>query len=245
MPNVRKLRRAYFALLKELGIAEEDRHALNERLVGKPSTRKWTVRDWDRAIAQLQRWHGQHQDRHAHICEPRPHGVAEVAEGDMNAFGELVRRHQDSAWRIACHYVGDRAEAEDLAQEAFLKILDAASSYRPRARFSTYLYRVIANLCIDYHRKKRPDYFGEMPPQGSAVDAPDKQLSAAERDRAIQRALDQLPDRQRMAVVLCYFEDLPLAEIAEAMDTTYKAVERLLARARKSLAPHLEGFFGK
>jgi len=171
--------------------------------------------------------------------------MQEVADGDMDAFGELVRRHQDAAWRIAYHYVGDRAEAEDLAQEAFLKILDAASSYCPTARFSTYLYRVIANLCIDYHRKRRPHYPGEMPPQESPSDEPDTQLKTRERDRAIQMALEALPDRQRMAVVLCYFEDLPLAEIAEAMDTTYKAVERLLARARKSLAPHLEGFFGK
>jgi len=168
-----------------------------------------------------------------------------AAGGDIDAFGELVRRHQDSAWRIAYHYVGDRTEAEDLAQEAFLKILDAASNYRPTARFSTYLYRVIANLCIDYHRKRRPHHPGEMPAQQSPSDAPDARLTAKERDRAVQRALDQLPDRQRMAVVLCYFEDLPLAQIADAMDTTYKAVERLLARARKSLAPHLEHFFGK
>ncbi len=168
--------------------------------------------------------------------------MAEVADGDMDAFGQLVCRHQDAAWRIAYHYVGDRAEAEDLAQEAFLKILDAASGYRPTARFSTYLYRVIANLCIDYHRKKRPDYPGEMPPRESPTDGPPERLKAQERDRAIQRALGELPDRQRMAVVLCYFEGLPLAEIAEAMDTTYKAVERLLARARKSLAPHLAHF---
>jgi RNA polymerase sigma-70 factor (ECF subfamily) len=171
--------------------------------------------------------------------------MAEVADGDIDAFGELVRRHQDSAWRIAYHYVGDRAEAEDLAQEAFLKVLDAASSYRPTARFSTYLYQVIANLCIDYHRKKRPHYRGDMPPQESLSDEPGTQLKTRERDRAIREALDQLPDRQRMAVVLCYFEDLPLGEIANAMDTTYKAVERLLARARKSLAPHLEGFYGE
>jgi RNA polymerase sigma-70 factor (ECF subfamily) len=158
-----------------------------------------------------------------------------VAGGDIDAFGELVRRHQDSAWRIAYHYLADRTEAEDLAQEAFLKILDAASSYRPTARFSTYLYRVIANLCIDYHRKRRPVYPGDMPTQESPDDAPEEQLSAEERDRRIQRALDDLPARQRMATVLRYYEDLSLWEIAEAMDTTYKAVERLLARARKSL----------
>ncbi|MFO7957976.1 MAG: sigma-70 family RNA polymerase sigma factor [Candidatus Brocadiia bacterium] len=168
--------------------------------------------------------------------------MAKVAEGDMDAFGELVRRHQDSAWRIAYHYVGDRAEAEDLAQEAFLKILGAASAYRPTARFSTYLYRVIANLCIDYHRKKRPDYPGKMRPQESHLDEPDEHLADEERSRAIQRAVDELPGRQRMATVLRYYEGMPLSQIAEAMDTTYKAVERLLARARKSLGPHLEDF---
>ena len=168
-----------------------------------------------------------------------------VGEGDLEAFGDLVRRHEKSAWRIAYHYVGNRAESEDLAQEAFLKILDAAESYRPTARFTTYLYRVIANLCIDHHRKRRPVYPGEMPAQESPEQAPDQQIKAEERDRMIRRALDDLPARQRMATVLRYYEDLSLSEIAEAMDATYKAVERLLARARKSLAPHLKDLFEK
>ena len=165
-----------------------------------------------------------------------------AAAGDMEAFGELVLRHQDRAWRTAYHYVGNRADAEDLAQEAFLRILDAAATYRPSARFTTYLYRVIANLCMDYRRKKRPSYVDEMPPLESRTDAPDEKLSAKERDRAIHRALDYLPDRQRMAVVLRYFEELSLSEIAESMDTSYKAVEHLLARARASLESHLQGF---
>ena len=116
-----------------------------------------------------------------------------AAAGDMEAFGELVLRHQDRAWRTAYHYVGNRADAEDLAQEAFLRILDAAATYK-------------------------------------------------ERDRAIHGALDYLPDRQRIAVVLRYFEELSLSEIAESMDTSYKAVEHLLARARASLESHLRGF---
>ena len=171
--------------------------------------------------------------------------MEQVAAGDLEAFGELVRRHQDSAWRIAYHYLGNRAEAEDMAQEAFLKILDAAPRYRHTAQFSTYLYRVIANLCMDYHRKKRPQYVEKMPTQRSRADQPDARLDSAERDRAIQEALEELPSRQRMAVVMCYFEDLTLADIADAMDTTYKAVERLLARGRKSLGSRLKGFFSE
>ncbi len=168
--------------------------------------------------------------------------MQKVAEGKLDAFGDLVRRHEASAWRIAYHYVSDRAEAEDLAQEAFLKIFNTASRYRPSARFTTYLYRVIANLCVDHHRKKSPRYIAEIPPRESQDDAPDKQLLSGERSITIQGALHELPDRQRMATVLRYYEDLSLSDIAEAMDTSYKAVERLLARARKSLETSLSDF---
>ncbi len=166
-----------------------------------------------------------------------------TAEGDMEAFGELVRRHQASAWRIAYHYVADQAKAEDLAQDAFLKILEAAPRYRPTARFATYLYRVIANLCTDWHRKRRPDYAADVSPRPDGAPRPEERLEAEERECAVREALQALPHRQRLAVVLRYYEQLPLADIAEAMDTTYKAVERLLARARKSLEPRLDGFF--
>ena len=157
----------------------------------------------------------------------------------MEAFGDLVLRHQDRAWRTAYHYVGNRADAEELAQEAFLRILDAAVGYKPSARFTTYLYRVVANLCLDYRRKKRPEQRGDLPLSTSPHPSPDAQMAAGERQEAVRRALDTLPDRQRMAVVLRYYEELSLREIAAAMDATAKAVERLLARARDCLADEL------
>ena len=162
-----------------------------------------------------------------------------AAGGDMEAFGELVLRHQDRAWRTAYHYVANRADAEELAQAAFLRILDAAASYRPSARFTTYLYRVVANLCLDHRRKKRPDGQGDLPLRASSLPAPDAQIAAREREETVRRALGRLPDRQRMAVVLRYYEELPLREIAATMDATPKAVERLLARARECLAAEL------
>ena len=162
-----------------------------------------------------------------------------AAGGDMEAFGELVLRHQDRAWRTAYHYVANRADAEELAQEAFLRILGAAASYRPSARFTTYLYRVVANLCLDHRRKKRPDRQGDLSRRASSLPSPDAQMEAREREETVRRALDRLPDRQRMAVVLRYYEELPLREIAATMDATPKAVERLLARARECLAAEL------
>jgi RNA polymerase sigma-70 factor, ECF subfamily len=162
-----------------------------------------------------------------------------TAGGDLNAFDQLVVRHQSAAWGVAYRSLGDADEAEDMVQEAFLRILDAADRYKPTAAFRTYLYRVLTRLCIDHTRKKRPLPTDKLP------DVPDPGLTPAERiereemESAIQMALDTLSPRYRMAIILRYFEGLNGAEIAEAMKTTPKAVERLLARARKSLKPLL------
>jgi len=168
-----------------------------------------------------------------------------VAEGRMEAFETLVRRHQERAWRIAYHYMGDHDDAEEVAQQAFLNILDAAESYNPSAKFTTYLYRVIANLCIDRTRKRSPHLSDDPPEQDSPTPAPDRRMADRERDRAIRNALDELTDRQRMATVLRYYEDLSYREIAATMDATPKAVERLLARARKALGGKLAEFAEK
>jgi RNA polymerase sigma-70 factor (ECF subfamily) len=164
-----------------------------------------------------------------------------AGRGDLSAFAQIVTRHQAEAWRVAYRFTGDAAEAEDLAQEAFLKILDAATRYQPTATFRTYFYRVLTRLCLDHRRKKRP-VLGE-PLTHIADDArtPPARATRAERDLLVQAALDALPDDYRIAVVLRYFEGLSAIEMAEAMGRSAKAVERLLSRARAILAPKLEG----
>lgn len=82
--------------------------------------------------------------------------VLQVVEGELDSFEEIVRRHERTAWRIAHRFLGDPAEAEDIAQEAFLRILAAPSQYKSSATFSTYLYRVVTRSCIDHTRKKTP-----------------------------------------------------------------------------------------
>lgn len=167
--------------------------------------------------------------------------MLQVAQSDMDAFKELVSRHQDSAWRIAYRFLGNSAEAEDVAQEAFLRILAAAPRYKPRAAFTTYLYLIVSRLCIDSARKKRPlrtNTFPEMMISSSdeetAID-PVTILVEKDRDALIRKSIDELPPRQRMVIILKYYEGLSYGEIAHVMGTTAKAVERLLSRGRKML----------
>jgi RNA polymerase sigma-70 factor (ECF subfamily) len=168
-----------------------------------------------------------------------------VRQGDLDAFGELVERHQEAAWNAAWRFLGDAAEAEDVAQQAFLNILDAASCYEPSARFRTYLYRIVTRLCIDRARKKQPTYTGDLPARATPAPSPAEMVEQRERDEAVRTAIATLPDRQRMAVVLRYYEGLSGAEIAAAMGTSAKAVERLLARGRTGLEQILADFLGQ
>jgi len=162
-----------------------------------------------------------------------------VGKGDLGAFNETVRRHQHTAWRVAYRFLDDPVEAEDITQEAFLRILTAAPRYKPTAAFSTYLYRVITRLCIDQVRKKRPIIVDSFPGLIDPAPDPAAALAVKERDALIRRALDALPSRQRMAVILKYYEGLRYAEIGSAMNISDKAVERLLSRARKILRSSL------
>jgi len=158
-----------------------------------------------------------------------------AAAGELDAFEELVRRHQSTAWRIAHRFLGDSAEAEDVAQETFLRILAAAPRYKPSAAFSTYLYRVVARLCIDHVRKKRPVFTTLLSETVDSAPDPATDFELKDRDVLIRKALDALPARQRMVVILKYYEGLRYSEISQVLGTTVKAVERLLGRARLTL----------
>jgi len=165
--------------------------------------------------------------------------MLKVAEGDLESFEEIVLRHQQTAWRIALRFLGDPAEAEDVTQETFLRILAAAPRYRPDAAFSTYLYRIVARLCIDHVRAKRPVFTNSLPETVDPSPGPATALIQKDRDELVRKALDALPPRQRMVLILKYYEGLRYEEIAQAMGTTVKAVERLLGRARVALKSSL------
>lgn len=158
-----------------------------------------------------------------------------VNKGDLNAFEQLVRRHQSWVWKIAYRFLGNSDEASDITQDAFLRLLDASRHYRVTAKFRTYFYRIITRLCIDHARKNRAvpiDSLPDIPAPGpSQID----RLEHQELESGIQKALDALPPEYRMVIILRYFEGLSGVEIANAVKKTPKGVERLLARARKNL----------
>lgn len=158
-----------------------------------------------------------------------------AGRGDLKAFEEIVRRHQTWAWQVAYRFFGREEQAADVVQEAFIRLLQASGRYQPTAKFRTYFYRIISRLCLDQTKKKKPVNPEEM------TDLPDQAPGAAEEllrketAAAVRAALDTLAPNQRLAIVLRYYEDLNYQEIAAALETTTKAVERLLARGRKHL----------
>jgi RNA polymerase sigma-70 factor (ECF subfamily) len=163
-----------------------------------------------------------------------------LARGDLAAFDQLVLRHQKPAWAIACRFLGDRHEAEDVVQDAFLRLLEAADRYQATSSFNTYFHRIISRLCLDRAKKKRPLCVDPMPDVldggPDAADAVEGRQDAA----AVRAALAALPAQQRLAVVLRYYEGLSYQDIAAALETTPKAVERLLARGRDHLQATLK-----
>ena len=166
------------------------------------------------------------------------------AAGEARAARALTAR---LAPRVLAHAArllgGDRAEAEDVTQDAMVRLFRIAPDWRPgEARVTTWLYRVTANLCIDRLRRRRTGPPLEAIPE-PVDDAPS--AAAALQDRARARALEaallDLPDRQRQAVVLRHIEDLPNPEIAGIMDISVEAVESLTARGKRALAAALAG----
>lgn len=162
--------------------------------------------------------------------------LAAYAAGDAAAARTLVEAHAPRALALATRMLGRRAEAEEVAQEAMLRLWRAAPDWRAgEARISTWLYRVVSNLCTDRLRKARTVALPED------YDAPDDapgaqaQMETDERADALQKALAELPERQRLAIVLRHLEERSNGEIAEVMELSVDAVESLQARGRRKL----------
>jgi len=166
------------------------------------------------------------------------------ANGDNTAAQELTRRLTPRAYGVAVRVLGDRAEAEDVTQEAMMRLWRMSPDWQPgKAQVSTWLYRVVLNLCFDTRRRQRGGVTGldevaePVDPGRGAVE----RMQDNARSDALQAALMQLPDRQRQAVVLRHIEELSNPEIAGIMQISARAVESLTARGKKALATALAG----
>lgn len=167
--------------------------------------------------------------------------LARFAAGDQGAARALTEQLLPGALRQAWRILGDRAEAEDVAQDAMLRLWRQAADWRAgEARVSTWLYRVVHNLCIDRIRRRRPSVAVEDAPEPvDPVPSVLTQMARSQTGRAVAAAIAELPGRQRQAVVLRHFEGWSNPQIGEALDCSVEAVESLLARARRALAQRL------
>jgi RNA polymerase sigma-70 factor (ECF subfamily) len=180
-----------------------------------------------------------------------------VAAGDALAFEELVLRYQCRLVTVLEHLVGNRDQAEDLAQEVFLRVYRARQSYQPGAKFSTWLFTIANNVAATALRTRSrrrevslasrdagASSVGRLDAlvQASSGQMPARQLDKAEMRQIVHLALESLNERQRMAVLLNKFEGMSYEDIAQAMELTPKAIKSLLSRARLNLREVLEPY---
>lgn len=162
--------------------------------------------------------------------------VARIGDGCEQAFRALLARHLDRFVAVAERVTGERDSAEDAVQEAFIKLWRKARRFNARkARFTTWFYRIVVNACLDEKRKRRPGQLDEAYEERDDTPGAGAQMERAEAARDVKKALDAIPDRQRAAVVLCYYEGLSNKEAAEVLDIKVKALESLLVRGRQNL----------
>jgi RNA polymerase sigma-70 factor (ECF subfamily) len=183
--------------------------------------------------------------------------------GDRRAMEELVHRYQEKAYGIAYHMSGDREEAQDLTQEAFLKAFRNIKKFKKRSSFYTWFYRILVNACLDGRRRRRrwekiftfwrPFKSEENNGKKEIIDTPDvghdKNPFEVLRGKQVQeetlRALESLPEKQRQVFQLKVFHDMSINEIAQVMDSAEGTVKSHLFRATQSLRRSLKDWVGK
>lgn len=171
--------------------------------------------------------------------------LARVGEGEPAAVRALVARKLPRLLALAGRMLGDPAEAEDVAQETFVRAWKQARSWKPgAARFDTWLHRVALNLCYDRLRRRREVVTDTPPDVADEAPGPDRGLQASDTGSRVARAMQALPDRQREAIVLCHYQELSNIEAAALMGVSVEALESLLSRGRRALRAALADMVG-
>jgi RNA polymerase sigma factor, sigma-70 family len=160
-----------------------------------------------------------------------------VQQGDRSAFARLVEENVRRYFRIAYRILGDSGEAEEMVQNAFLKFWQEPQKWNFALgwKFSTWFYRVVVNLCLDRKRRQSRESSGDAPETAAFIGTAEDALLNREKQRMLHAWLQELPERQRTALQLCFYEGLSNEAAAEVMGLKLKALQSLLMRAKASL----------
>lgn len=172
--------------------------------------------------------------------------IKQVLNGNQDAYKEIVDLYQARLYQVCYRMLGNKHEAEDITQEAFLRAFINLHSFDQKRKFSTWIFRIATNLCIDRIRKKKPDYHLDAQVPGTdgldmysqiaaSEELPVEQLEKMEMQERIQYEISRLPDKYRSVIVLKYMEELPLQEISEILDLPLGTVKTRIHRGREAL----------
>ena len=173
--------------------------------------------------------------------------LTRVVAGEHAAFAVLVRRHSERFYRVAYRFMLNRTEAEDIVQEAFVKLWEKPQMWQAGkdTLFTTWFYRVVVNICLDREKKKRPLPLPETLQVADERDSQEAHLIQALQQATLEVHIATLPERQRTALNLCFYEGLSNQEAAEVMGLRLKALQSLLMRAKLTLKDRLKDWMEK
>ena len=190
----------------------------------------------------------------AHVQDIDAHLMLRFKEGDTGAFDTLFKKHTRRIVNFAYRFVRNREVAEELAQEVFLKVYQNAEGYQIQSKFTSWLYTIATNICLNEIRKPRyrvkhqsmyvtsksDSGTEEIQREIAVTDGPDRMMEQQAIERAIRESLNQIPEKQRIAFILNKYQELSYSEVADVLKISEKAVKSLIHRAKETLADRLK-----
>lgn len=165
--------------------------------------------------------------------------IKRAQDGDLNAFSELVGSYKKLLYNLCLRMLGDRGEAEEAAQEAFVKIYKGIKTYKPGSKFSTWAIRITSNLCIDIIRKRKMQTVPIDELNIADSSSPEENYLERETKEAVRKAVDALPEKYRIMIIYYHFMNLSYAEISGMLNEPMTIVKNRLYRARRMLRDNL------